>query len=151
MFVYFFLKLLIFIHGKSWSLLTTSMGSWYLFEILGLVLAPCLMFLYGVRHRHLLVIRVAAIIAMRGVIINRLNYSMIAFKWYVPLSKRYIPSWMEIVVTLAIILTEIWAFRWVVNRMPVLRRPPEWAMEEKHREEGVRIGKEVPQWTVSPT
>jgi len=34
---------------------------------------------------------------------------------------------MEIVVTLTVIFTEIWIFRWVINRMPVLRDPPEWA------------------------
>jgi Ni/Fe-hydrogenase subunit HybB-like protein len=149
MFVYFFLKLLIFIHGKSWLFLASPMGYWYLFEILGLLLIPCFMFLYGVRHRNLTVIRAAAILTMCGVIINRLNYSMIAFKWYVPLSERYIPSWMEVVITLAIILTEIWAFRWVVNRMPVFGRMPEWAMEENGHEDGVVIKKEVPQWTVS--
>jgi len=31
------------------------------------------------------------------------------------------------VVTLAVIFTEIWIFRWIINRMPVLRDPPEWA------------------------
>ena len=33
---------------------------------------------------------------------------------------RYLPSWMEIVVTLGVISAELWVFRWVVNRMPVL-------------------------------
>jgi Ni/Fe-hydrogenase subunit HybB-like protein len=149
MFVYFFLKLLIFIHGKSWSYLATPMGTWYLVEIVGLVLIPCTMFLWGVRNRSLAVIRIAAILTMCGIIINRLNYSIIAFKWYIPLSARYIPSWMEIVITLAIILTEIWVFRWVVNRMPVLRKSPEWATEEKIRGENVVIRKEVPQWKAS--
>ena len=149
MFVYFFLKLLIFVHGESWSYLATPMGTWYLVEIVGLVLIPCTMFLWGVRNRSLAVIRIAAILTMCGIIINRLNYSIIAFKWYIPLSARYIPSWMEIVITLAIILTEIWVFRWVVNRMPVLRKSPEWATEEKIRGENVVIRKEVPQWKAS--
>jgi hypothetical protein len=38
---------------------------------------------------------------------------------------------MEIVVTLAVIFTEVWIFRWVINRMPVLRDSPEWVKEEK--------------------
>jgi len=38
---------------------------------------------------------------------------------------------MEIVVTLTVIFTEIWIFRWIINRMPVLRESPEWANEEK--------------------
>jgi Ni/Fe-hydrogenase subunit HybB-like protein len=149
MFVYFFLKLLIFVHGKAWSFLATPMGYWYLVEIVGLVLIPCTMFLWGVRNRSLAIIRIAAILTMCGIIVNRLNYSIIAFKWYIPLSARYIPSWMEIVITLAIILTEIWVFRWVVNRMPVLRKSPAWATEEKAQGENVIIRKEVPQWKAS--
>lgn len=95
------------------------------------------------------VVRVAAILSMLGIIINRLNYSIIAYKWYVPLNQRYIPSWMEIVITLAIILTEVWVFRWVVNRMPVLRKSPEWALEEKNQDEIVTIRKEISPWKVS--
>ncbi|MCK5520418.1 MAG: hypothetical protein KAI81_04845, partial [Candidatus Marinimicrobia bacterium] len=59
---------------------------------------------------------------------NRLNVTVIGFKWD---GVVYIPSWMEIVVTLAVIFTEIWIFRWVINRMPVLRDSPDW-VEEKH-------------------
>jgi hypothetical protein len=32
---------------------------------------------------------------------------------------HYYPSWQEITVTLMVIFSEIWLFRWVVNRMPV--------------------------------
>ena len=151
MFVYFFMKLLILIHGNGWSFLLTPMGYWYLFEVIGLVMIPCLMFLRGVRNRNLKVIRIAAVLTMIGIIINRLNYSIIAFKWYVPLSERYIPSWMEIVITLAILFGEIWVFRWIVNRMPVLREPPEWVVEEEAHEERVIVRKETPQWKVSHT
>ena len=82
MFVYFFLKILIFVHGRHWSLLNTPMGYWYLTEVLGLVLLPCFLFLQGVRNGNLAVIRVAAVLTMAGIIINRLNISVIAFKWY---------------------------------------------------------------------
>jgi len=148
-FVYFFMKIIILIHGKQWSLLATPMGTWYLIELIGLVLLPCSLFLHGVRYHNLAVIRMAAILSMLGIIINRLNYSVIAYKWYVPLSQRYIPSWMEITITLAIILTEVWVFRWIANRMPVLRESPEWAMEEKTVKKSVTIRKEVPKWKVS--
>ena len=149
LFVYFFMKILILIHGKQWPLLVTPMGTWYLIELIGLVLLPCVLFLHGVRYQNLAVIRMAAILSMLGIIINRLNYSVIAYKWYVPLSQRYIPSWMEITITLAIILTEVWVFRWIANRMPVLRESPEWAMEEKTVKKSVTIRKEVPKWKVS--
>ena len=149
LFVYFFMKILILIHGKQWPLLATPMGTWYLIEVIGLVLLPCVLFLHGVRYQNLVVIRMAAILSMVGIIINRLNYSVIAYKWYVPLSQRYIPSWMEIVITLAILLTEVWVFRWIVNRMPVLRESPAWAMEEQTVKESVTIRKEAPKWKVS--
>jgi Ni/Fe-hydrogenase subunit HybB-like protein len=151
LFVYFFMKILILIHGKQWGLLATPMGYWYLTELMGLVLLPCFMFLRGVRYKNFTVIRIAAILSMLGIIINRLNISVIAYKWYVPLSQRYIPSWMEIVITLAILFAEVWVFRWIVNRMPVLRKSPEWAIEEKTQEKNITTKKEVPQWKVSAT
>ncbi len=149
LFVYFFMKILILIHGRQWSLLATPMGAWYLVELIGFVLLPCLLFLHGVRHRTVTVVRAAAVLSMLSIIINRLNYSIIAYKWYVPLTQRYVPSWMEIVITLAIILTEVWVFRWVVNRMPVLRKSPEWALNEENPEETGTIRKEVLQWKAS--
>jgi len=118
MFVYFFLKVLVFIHGQHWSEINSPMGYWFMLEIFGFVLLPCFLFTRAVRNRKPLVIRMAAIMAMVGIILNRLNISIIAYKWYAP--DRYIPSWMEVEVTLAIICAEIWVFRWIINRMPVL-------------------------------
>jgi len=149
LFVYFFMKILILIHGKQWPLLATPMGTWYLIELIGFVLLPCFLFLHAVRYENVTVIRMAAILSMLGILINRLNYSVIAYKWYVPLSQRYIPSWMEIVITLAILFTEVWAFRWIVNRMPVLRESPAWVTEEKTVKTPITIRKGVPQWKVS--
>ena len=59
----------------------------------------------------------AAVLALLGIVLNRLNVSIIAFRWYEAV--RYYPSWQEITVTLMVICAEIWIFRWVVNRMPV--------------------------------
>jgi Ni/Fe-hydrogenase subunit HybB-like protein len=74
-------------------------------------------------------IKVAAVLTMLGVIMNRLNVTVIGFKWAEAI--RYVPTWMEFAVTLAVIFTEIWIFRWVINRMPVLREPPAWANEKQ--------------------
>ena len=118
MFVYYSLKLLVFIHEKHWSLVDGFWGLWFLLEVIGFVLVPCVMFAYGVRHRVLGVIRTAAVMGLIGIILNRLNISVIAFNWNG--ATRYYPSWMEIVVTLMVVFAEIWAFRWIVERMPVL-------------------------------
>ena len=40
MFVYYFMKALLFIHGKQWDLLVDGWGYWYLLEVLGFVLVP---------------------------------------------------------------------------------------------------------------
>ena len=63
-----------------------------------------------------------------GVLPNRLNVTVIALKGCEPV--RYVPSWQEVVVTLAVISAEIWAFRWIVTRVPVVSPPPEWAAED---------------------
>jgi len=128
MFAYFFLQLLVFIHSKNWDLLNTPMGYWFLFEMIGFVLVPMLLYLYSYRTRNIFLIRLAAIMTMLGIILNRLNISVIGFKWDAPV--HYYPSWMEIVVTLTVIFTEILIFRWIINRMPVLRDSPAWVEEE---------------------
>lgn len=135
LFVYFFLKVLVLVHGRHWQYLLTPMGLWYLVEVMGLVFLPMILFYYGQKLRHINLIRFSAILTMLGVIINRLNYSMIAFKWYLPMSERYIPTWEEVVVTLTIILTQIWIFRWVVNRMPVYGEEVELKEEPRREEE----------------
>ena len=63
-------------------------------------------------------VKVGAILGLSGVILNRLNLSIIAFKWYAP--AHYVPSWMEFVVTAGVLSAEIWVFRWIVLRMPIL-------------------------------
>ncbi|UCF40361.1 MAG: polysulfide reductase NrfD [Gemmatimonadota bacterium] len=118
MFVYLFLQLIVFVHGQRWTYLGTGWGAWYLLEIVGFVGVPAALFLSGFRKGRLPVIRAAAVLTLLGIVLNRLNVSVIGFKWY--MAERYVPTWMEIVVTLAVISAEIWVFRWVVNRMPVL-------------------------------
>ena len=129
MFAYFFLQLLIFVHGQHWDLLNTPMGYWFMLEMFGFVLVPMLMFFYSYRRNNLLVIKVAAILTMIGVILNRMNVSIIAYNWNGAV--RYYPTWMEAVVSIAIILTQIWIFRWIINRMPVLRESPSWVNENE--------------------
>jgi Ni/Fe-hydrogenase subunit HybB-like protein len=128
MFAYFFMQILVFIHGKRWSLLDTPMGYWYLLEMLGFVFLPMMLYFYSYRTYNILLIRIASILTMAGIILNRLNLTVIGFRW--DAAVRYVPSWMEVVVTLMVIFTEIWIFRWVINRMPVLREPPSWVHEK---------------------
>ncbi|NNG15182.1 MAG: Ni/Fe-hydrogenase cytochrome b subunit [Gemmatimonadales bacterium] len=118
MFVYLFLQLLVFVHEQRWAYLGTGWGAWYLIELGGFVILPAVLFMTALRDRNLRLTRVAAVLTLVGILINRLNVSVIAFNWYA--AERYFPTWMEIVVTLAVISVELWVFRWIVNRMPVL-------------------------------
>lgn len=127
MFVYFFLQVVTLVHGKNWNLLNTPMGYWYLTEMLGFVLLPMMLFFYSYRRQNVFLIKLAALITMLGIIINRLNISIIGFRW--DAATHYYPSWMEIVISLTIIFVEIWIFRWIVSRLPVLRESPSWAKD----------------------
>jgi Ni/Fe-hydrogenase subunit HybB-like protein len=129
MFVYFSMTILDVLHGKKLAYLNTAWGYWYLLEILGFVLLPCLFFLYGYRQRNIYVVRFAAILSMIGIILNRLNISTIAYNWFE--GSIHFPTWMEIVVSMAVIFVQLLVFRWVVRRMPVYTASPEWVAEEE--------------------
>jgi Ni/Fe-hydrogenase subunit HybB-like protein len=105
------------------------MGYWYLLEMFGFVLLPMMLFFLSYRRSNIFLVKVAAIMTMLGVILNRLNVTVIGFRWDEAI--RYVPTWMELAVTLAVIFTEIWIFRWVINRMPVLRESPKWVNDKK--------------------
>ena len=128
LFAYLFMQIIVLVHGQHINLLNTPMGYWYLLEIIGFVLAPLVLFVIAYRNSSLLLTRVAAIVTIVGIILNRLNVSIIAFRW--DAATHYVPSWMEIVVSLAIIFIQIWIFRWVIQRMPVVRESPSWAKHE---------------------
>jgi Ni/Fe-hydrogenase subunit HybB-like protein len=147
MFIYLFLQALVFIHERRGSYIGSPMGWLYLTELLGFVLAPCILFILGMKSKSLMFIRISAIMTLIGIILNRLNVCIIAFKWNAPV--KYYPSWIEVEVTLAIIFAEIWVFRWFVTRMPVLQKSPMWAIEQDaraHQTKHPKIVEEVVSW-----
>jgi Ni/Fe-hydrogenase subunit HybB-like protein len=131
LFAYFFLHILIFIHNQHYQLIFTPMGYWFLTEMLGFVLVPMILFFISYRTRNIRLIQIAAILTILGVILNRMNITIIGFRW--DMANRYVPSWMEIVVSLTVLFTQFWIFRWVIYRLPVLRDPPEWAQTEQNQ------------------
>ncbi len=127
MFAYFFLKLQGVVDGHAWGYLFTGYGAWFLVEILGFVLLPSLLFAYGARSGRVGFVQVAGVLGVLGVALNRLNVSVIAFNWDKPWSVRYVPSWMEVWVSVTLVTIGVLLFRWIVNRMPILRESPEFA------------------------
>lgn len=128
MLVYFFLQIVVFVHGKHWMYLGSRMGAWYLVEMIGFVIVPMVLWFVAYRKRNISLIKVTAVVTMIGIIINRLNVTVIGFKW--DAVNHYVPSWMEIVVTLTVLAIEMWIFRWIVRRMPVLRESPSWVPDD---------------------
>ena len=65
-------------------------------------------------------------LAVLGIVLNRLNVSLIAFNWHLPSSERYVPHWMEIGISVFIVTIGVVVFRFVVTRMPILYEHPEY-------------------------
>lgn len=119
LFTYFGLKLLSIAHGNHWTLLATPYGYWFLFEILGLVLLPSILLLIATRMNSVRLVRYTALLTLVGILVNRLNVSLFAFNWNLPHREWF--HWGEALVVVAVITMEILVYRWIVNRMPVLR------------------------------
>ena len=147
LFVYFFMVVLVFIHGKNYTFINSPWGYWYLVEIIGFVLVPCVVFIYGYRYQNLFIVRAASVIAIIGIILNRLNISTIAFQWYD--KTVHYPTWMEIVVCIAVIFVQVFVFRWIIRRMPVYKESPGWVNEEKQNKSINLYEKRRKKWKVS--
>ena len=124
--IYFAVKLVSIAQDHDWHLLGTSWGAWFLVEMLGFVLLPCLLFMVAYRERRPTLARSAAFVTVAGIVLNRFNVSFIAFNWQFPAESRYVPSWMEIWVTISLITAGVVAFRWIANRMPIMYEHPDW-------------------------
>jgi Ni/Fe-hydrogenase subunit HybB-like protein len=129
-FAYFFLKLQGVIDMHAWNHLATGWGAWFAVEMLGFVLLPALLFGLGARNRKVGLVRVGGILGVLGIALNRLNVSVIAFNWNLPSADRYVPSWMEVTVSISLVLLGVQAFRWIVNRMPIMSEHPDYAGSE---------------------
>jgi Ni/Fe-hydrogenase subunit HybB-like protein len=67
-------------------------------------------------------VRFTSVLTVLGIVLNRLNVSIITYQWNQ--ADRYFPRWTEFVVTITIVTAGLLTFRWMVNRMPVLRDHP---------------------------
>jgi Ni/Fe-hydrogenase subunit HybB-like protein len=126
-FGYVALAIIIAQREGDFAFINSAMGYWWLLEIIGFVAIPGLMFIHGAQKKNVVTIRAAAVIAMVGILLNRYNSVFLAYNWNLPFAEKYYPSVMEALITIAIISIQIWLFRWIVNRMPVIRKSPEWA------------------------
>jgi Ni/Fe-hydrogenase subunit HybB-like protein len=122
LFAYLFLKLQGFVDGGRADLLFTGYGYWFMFEVLGFIAAPALLYALAVRRENATLARWVAAWTVLGIVVNRLNLSVITFNWNA--AERYIPSAIEILISVTIVTIGVTAYRWIVNRMPVLHEDP---------------------------
>ena len=125
LFAYFFLKMQGVAEGEHWDLLLTGWGAWFLVEIVGFVLVPSLLYGYGARYKKVKLVRTAAVLTVIGIVLNRLNVSVIAYNFDKP--THYVPSWMEVSMSIGLVTLGVVAFRWIANRMPIMSEDPNFA------------------------
>lgn len=130
LFGYFAIKVVGIAAGNHWNLLFTPYGLWFQLEMIGFVMLPCFLYSIGVRDKNLKLIKFAAGLTVFGIVLNRLNISLIAFNYRLPLSERYFPHWMEIGISVFIVTIGISVYRFIVTQMPVLYEHPEF--EDSH-------------------
>jgi Ni/Fe-hydrogenase subunit HybB-like protein len=124
LFTYFFLKLFGLAHDETWVFLNTFYGYLFFVEILVFVLLPAFLFAYGARYGNVQITRWTALLTVAGIILNRVNTSVIVFNWKA--TERYYPLWTEVVISIGIITIEILVFRFIVNRMAILYNHPDY-------------------------
>lgn len=123
---YFTIKVMGIAGGDNWHLLGTPYGLWFLVELIGFVALPSFLYAVGVRNKDVTLIKWTAAWTVLGIVINRLNVSLIAFNWQLPSSRRYFPHWMEIATSVFIVTIGIVVFRFIVTRMPIFYEHPEY-------------------------
>lgn len=121
--VYLALKLVALADGNDWTLLATSYGGWYLVEVLVFALLPAVILAMGAKRKSVGLARFGAFFAVLGVIVNRMNVSIVAFNWQLPDHLHHIiPPWQEVAVILSIFTLHVLIFRWILVRMPVIHQ-----------------------------
>jgi Ni/Fe-hydrogenase subunit HybB-like protein len=114
---------------NNWHHLATGWGAWFLLELIGFVALPAFIYAVAARDGNLKLIRWGAILTVLGVVLNRLNISLVAFNWHLPSAQRYFPSWMEIATSIFIVTVGVVAYRFITRHMPILYEHPDYKEE----------------------
>jgi Ni/Fe-hydrogenase subunit HybB-like protein len=134
LFAYFALMVLSLLRGFAHGDITMKMlfgtgyGWWKLFELGFCILLPMFMYAYAVRWDSAKLARAASIITVLGILVNRFNVVIVGLNWDAPV--RYFPHWMEIMGSVTLVTIGVLIFKWIVNRMPVLYRLPDFPDED---------------------
>ncbi len=111
---------------NNWHYLATGWGIWFLVELIGFVALPAFVYALAARDRNLRLARWAAVWSVLGLVLNRLNISLVVFNWHLPSAQRYFPSWMEIAISVFIVTVGVVVYRFIATRMPILYEHPDY-------------------------
>jgi Ni/Fe-hydrogenase subunit HybB-like protein len=114
---YLAIKLMSIAHDNKWAYFATGWGEWYLVEICVGVIVPMSLFAYAIHNKKMALIRFSAFLVVFGIILNRLNTSMLTFNWKLPY--REIPHWREIVICITVYSIYIVTYRFILYRLPI--------------------------------
>ena len=81
MITYLVIKIVAIAHDQEWLLLISGWGLYYLFELALGTIVPLVILAYGVRHRMVAMVRWGALLAVIGIVWNRLNTVMICYNY----------------------------------------------------------------------
>jgi len=123
--LYLLLKILDLIHYHKVVYLLSPYGYWYLVETIGFVVLPILILANVIKYKWSKLVPFIGVWVALGVILNRFNVCLIAYKWYIPLSQKYYPSWMEVALSLCMVVFIIITTRFMLRRLPILPRKKE--------------------------
>ncbi len=119
MITYLVIKVVAVAHDQEWLLLVSGWGFYYLLEIALGTLVPLVAFAYGVRHRRVALVRWGALLAVAGIIWNRLNTVMFCYNYRL---HQEVPHWKELWVVVTLLCFYFIVYRFILYRIPVLFR-----------------------------
>ncbi len=128
---YLCIKLIGIAADNNWHYLATGYGLWFLLELIGFVAIPAFLYAISARERNIKMVRIASILTVLGIVLNRLNVSVIAFNWHLSASERYFPSWKEFGISLFIVTIGIIAYRFIATNMPILYEHPDFKSDHQ--------------------
>jgi len=111
---------------NDWAYLSTGYGTLFLVEMLGGIALPALVYAYGARKKSVKAMRVGAVIAVLGIVLNRFNVCIVAFQWQLPSAERYFPSIWEIFISIFVVTMIVTVYRFIAWNMPILYEHPDY-------------------------
>ena len=111
---------------NEWAYLATGYGTLFLVEMLGGIALPAFIYALGARRKSVKIMRVGAVVAVLGIVLNRFNVCIVAYNWQLPSDERYFPTIWEIWISVFVVTMIVTVYRFITWNMPVLYEHPNY-------------------------